>query len=130
MRPISAREKEQFAAKGVVKLAGLVTPDWLDQCRECYDWVLSNPTKHGGFVYDQDSKAYYNDASSLAARDGLAERSLAKLKPLAVGSPLADAALGLFAGEDVWYYDHEVFTKRAPKRLDARTRSPFHQDTG
>ena len=149
---ISDEDITAWYRDGAVKLTSVFNEEQLKQIREAYDWSIANPSNIGMTLFGSDN--YYNDAASLTGKN--ADKIKAKILPYVVDSPLPEIAQRLFHGNSVYYYDHEIFTKRygnktkprrksttpfqeggkKPKRKheeggkEGRSDSPFHQDTG
>ena len=81
---------EEYRRNGAVKLEGFLDEQWLNLCREKYDWGFANPSVNAGTVLG--SRNYFDQIYSIANDPALEEKTLAAMKPLyEPGSPFAEA---------------------------------------
>ncbi|MBM4203378.1 MAG: phytanoyl-CoA dioxygenase family protein [Gammaproteobacteria bacterium] len=112
---LAAEKIRAFEQEGVVLLPGLLSPDWVDACRQAWTFSVQNPGPlASGLLPGTDS----------AFQDLCNPSAYAAYREIIHDSPLADAAQALWNGSPVWYMYEQVFHKTGNAG-----RTPWHQDT-
>ena len=89
---VEAQQRLEYAKYGCVKLAGLLSPEVLEEARKCYEEVLLRP-KHKLPASTYADGSHYNPASGFQASNAL----FAPL--LQPGGPIVQAVKALLGSE-------------------------------
>ena len=111
------QERETFQRDGVVKLKGLLDPELLRKCEECFTWSLENPGPLAHFTYKDTEHQHHVDNFNPAA--------VGMYHDLVSAPVFADTLSQIFGSEHVWYFAEEIFFREGGKA----GRSPWHKDT-
>ena len=110
-------KRRAFAEDGAVLIEGCLNKDELAQCREVFDWGISNPGPMVTAMFDgTECRSHVDNANPNAKQ---------RLDNLVAELPFAKLLAELWGSKHVWYFAEELFLKAGGKAA----RSSWHQDT-
>lgn len=108
--------RERFRADGVVRLPGVLHPEFVDLMATGIERNLRNPGPYGTRLYEGTEHEIVMDHSNF--------RTIPEYRILVADSPIVEIVAAVLGTEQLWLFFDQVWVKQP----GAERRTPWHQD--